>query len=232
MLLTTNQLIDCDQCRFKQISCLFLPLEEFEHIRKLSNQMKFKKGETIYKQGSKCTSLIFLHKGIVKFNYEYPNGKNFTTTIVKGPKLLGGANLFFQDTCIFSVIAVEDCEICHLDAFAFKNAVITNGAYFVAMAEQTLNMFYNSIFNFISLAHNQVFGRIADVLIYLWENVYKDGDYAFNLSRKELAEFAACSHENMINTLSKLNKEGIIELKGKEIIIRDLEKLYTISKNG
>ncbi|BDX36982.1 hypothetical protein CYCD_03370 [Tenuifilaceae bacterium CYCD] len=77
-----------------------------------------------------------------------------------------------------------------------------------------------------------MYGRIADVLIYLWENIYSDGEYSFNLTRKEISEFAACSHENVINTLSKLNKEGVIALNGRNIEIVDIEKLREISKIG
>jgi CRP-like cAMP-binding protein len=82
------------------------------------------------------------------------------------------------------------------------------------------------------MAHNQVNGRIADILIYLWKDVYHKNPEEFVITRKELAEFAACSHENVITTLSKFNKEGIITLEGKKIIVNDLEKLIEISKKG
>jgi len=36
----------------------------------------------------------------------------------------------------------------------------------------------------------------------------------------------------VISVLSKYNKEGLISFEGKKIIIRDLEKLKEISKNG
>jgi CRP-like cAMP-binding protein len=209
-----------------------MPEDDFELIRRTSNQMKFRKGETIYKQGAKSDSLIFLHKGIIKFNYQTDDSRNFITTIVKGPKLLGGANLFFKETNIFSVLAIEDCDVCFIDNRALRSVAVKHGSYILAMCEQTLNMFQASIFNFISLAHKHVYGRIADILIYLWENVYKDGEYEFNLSRKEISEFAACSHENVISTLSKLKKENVIGLEGKKIIVKDLKKLYEISKNG
>jgi CRP/FNR family transcriptional regulator, polysaccharide utilization system transcription regulator len=107
-----------------------------------------------------------------------------------------------------------------------------NPSYILSMCENTLNMFQHSIFNFISLAHNQVNGRIANVLLYLWEHVYRDSGFDFTLSRKELAQFAACSHENVITTLSKFNKEGFIELEGKKIIIKDMAGLSEISKRG
>jgi len=206
--------------------------DEFEIIRKESVQLKFSKGEVVYKQGGKAQSLMFLHSGIVKFCYEYETGQNYIMTVVGGPKLLGGANLFFRETNIFSITAIEDCEICLIDLGAFVKVAMGNPSYILSMCENTLNMFQHSIFNFISLAHNQANGRIANVLLYLWEHVYRDSGFDFTLSRKELAQFAACSHENVITTLSKFNKEGLLELEGKKIIIKDMAGLSEISKRG
>jgi CRP-like cAMP-binding protein len=62
--------------------------------------------------------------------------------------------------------------------------------------------------------------------------VYKDSGYDFTISRKEIAEFAACSHENVITTLSRFKKDGIIDLEGKKIIIKNFEGLTEISKKG
>lgn len=225
-------LFDCNSCLFRTLSCQYISTDEFELIRRTSTQLHFTKGETILRQDTKSSHLIFLHKGIVKFNYQNDQGKNFIMTIVKGPKLLGGANLFFKDTNIFSIVAVEDCDLCLIDARAFRTVLTKHGNYVLSLFERSIEMFQASIFNFISLAHKQVNGRIADVLIYLWENVYKNSSYDMTLSRKELAEFAACSHENVITTLSKLNKEGILKLDGKKIEVIELQKLHEISKRG
>lgn len=232
MIEDDSRLFDCNCCVFKTISCHYLSEDEFEIIRQLSVQLHFEKGETIVKQGSKSTHLIFLHKGILKFTYQNQSGKNFIMTVVAGPKLLGGANLFFKNTNIFSLVAIEKCDICLIDENAFKNTLINHGNYLLTLFEKTIEMFQSSIFNFISLAHQQVNGRIADILIYLSEEVYKNQEYEFTLSRKEISEFAACSHENVITTLSRLNKEGTITLVGKKIIINDLNKLKEISKRG
>jgi len=225
-------LFDCNSCLFRTLSCQYITGDEFELIRRTSTQLHFTKGETILRQDTKSSHLIFLHKGIVKFNYQNDQGKNFIMTIVKGPKLLGGANLFFKDTNIFSIVAVEDCDLCLIDGRAFRNVLVKHGNYMLSMFERSVEMFQASIFNFISLAHKQVNGRIADILIYLWDNVYKNSPYDMTLSRKELAEFAACSHENVITTLSKLNKEGVVKLDGKKIEILDIAKLHEISKRG
>jgi CRP/FNR family transcriptional regulator len=209
-----------------------MPANDFELIRRTSVQLHFEKGETILKQGATSHHLIFLHKGIVKFSYQYSSGKNYIMTIVSGPKLLGAANLFFKETNIFSLVAMESCDICLIDSKAMRNIALKHSDFILAMCERTMEMFQASIFNFISMAHNQVNGRIADILLYLWNDVYHKDPEEFVITRKELAEFAACSHENVITTLSKFNKEGIITLEGKKIIVNDLEKLNEISKKG
>lgn len=225
-------LFDCNKCVFRNLSCRFVPEEDFEKLRRTSIQLKFTKGEVIYKQGGRAQSFLFLHKGIVKFGYEYETGENYTMTVVRGPKLLGAANLFFKETNIFSVIALEDCEICLIDLQEFVKIASSNTDYIMAMCENTLNMFQHSIFNFISLAHNHVNGRMANILIYLWDHVYKGSGFDFTISRKELAHFAACSHENVINTLSRFHKDGLINLVGKKIIIIDYKGLTEIGKKG
>lgn len=229
---STRNLYDCQQCIFRLFSTRHMPPEDFELVRRTSVQLHFEKGETILKQGASAHQLVFLHTGIVKFSYQVETGKNFIMTIVSGPKLLGGANLFFKETNIFSLVAMERCEVCLIDSKAIRSVAMKHAPYVFALCEMTTEMFQHAIFNFISIAHKQVNGRIADILIYLWEHIYKSRPDDFNLTRKELAEFAACSHENLINTLSRFNKEGIISLEGRKIVINDFNKLIEISKRG
>ena len=226
------KLFDCNNCAFKKFSCQYVDPEEFELIRRTSLRILFRKGETIIKQGSRATHLAFLHKGIVKFNYENELGKNLILEIVSGPKLLGGTNLFFKETNLFSLVAVEQSEVCLIDAKALKRILLNNAKYSMLLFERSVELFKDSLFNYISLANKQVHGRIADILIYLWEQIYNNSDYEFTIMRREIAEFAACSPENVITTLSKLRKEGIINLTRKAIIIKDFDKLRAISKNG
>lgn len=90
----------------------------------------------------------------------------------------------------------------------------------------------SSILNFISLAHKQVNGRIADILLYLSKNVYEDKLFTLTLSRQELAEFAGCSKENVIHTLRNFDTDGIIKVSGKNIEIINFERLQKVSKSG
>lgn len=223
---------DCNQCTFRELSCRHIAPEEFELVRRTSQQLLYKKGETILKQGAKASNLVYLHKGIVKFSFENEGGKSVILTIVTGPILLGGANLFFKETNLFSLIALEECEACLIDSKAMKKLLMNSGKYAIMMFEESTEMFKSAIFNFISLAHKQVHGRIADIILYLASQVYKSNKFTISFTKKEISEFAACSHENVITTLSKMSKEGIISFEGKVLEIKDLKKLIEISKHG
>jgi CRP/FNR family transcriptional regulator len=100
------------------------------------------------------------------------------------------------------------------------------------MFQVASEMFKKSVMNFISLAHKQKEGRIADIILYLADEVYHDSSFYLSLTRKEIAEFAGCSTENVIMTLSKWQNEGIIAIDGKLFEIKDMEKLKYLSKIG
>ena len=217
---------------FRRLSLQFISTKDFEKLEKTSVKLNFKKGETILKQGALPTHIVYLEKGIVKFNYENESNKNLILTIVSAPKILGGANLFYKDNNLFSFIAVEDCEVIMIDAKVIQDVLMDNSKFAMMMYQVASEMFKKSVLNFISLAHKQKEGRIADVFLYLSDEVYHSTSFLLSLTRKEIAEYAGCSTENVIMTLSKWQNEKIVILEGKTIGIKDIERLKHISKIG
>jgi len=75
-------------------------------------------------------------------------------------------------------------------------------------------------------------GRIADTLLYI------DGLKAANpeifqlLSRKDMADFAGISTESAVKLLKSFEKDGLIELHEKDIVIINPKELLEISKKG
>jgi CRP-like cAMP-binding protein len=223
---------DCNNCLFKVISCQYLRTEEFNELQLRSRRLHFKKGEPIVIQGTAADHLVFLQYGIVKLSMESDTGKDLIFTISRAPSMIGGANAFNDGRYLFTVHAVEDCDVCFIDFHRLMEIAMTNTPFLMKLMEMVTGMYRNSIINFINLAHKQVNGRIAEILIYLSKSVYQKPNFHLSLTRKELSEFAGCSTENVIHTLSKFHKEGIIELCGKTIAILDFERLERIGKVG
>jgi len=227
-----SPIFNCNECPFQWFVSSYVSKEEFERLHKTSIQVKYAKGEHIVKQGTISQHLVFLSKGRVKFNYETENGNNVILAIASSPGLLGGINLVNVDKFMFSIVAIEETEACLISTDILKELMNSNNQLTYKMVEFVSTIFKDSIFNFINLAHKQVNGRIADILLYLSRSVYKSMSFTLTLTRKELSEFANCSPENVIHTLSRFNKEGIIKLNNKSVEIVDLKKLENISKFG
>ncbi|MCX6232272.1 MAG: Crp/Fnr family transcriptional regulator [Bacteroidetes bacterium] len=232
MIEKDENILSSEKNLLKIISSQYINEEDFEKLYDSSVILQFKKGEVLLKQGMKTTHLVFLTTGMVKFNYHDNSGKNLILMVSKAPAILGGANIFYDGINIFSITAIEDCEGYLIDVEQLKTIALNNSNFAMKLLELVSGMFKDSVFNFISLAHKQVNGRIAEILLYLSRTIYESETFTLNLSRLEFAEFVGCSKENVINTLRKFHNDGIIEITGKHIVIKDTGKLNKISKVG
>ena len=210
----------------------YLKREDIDLIKEHSQKLIFNKGEVLIKQGSKSTHVVFLFKGIIKHTYQKENYKNMILTITSAPSLIGGANMFNNGKNIFSVIAVEDCEAFMIDINILKQLLMQNSQLALQLFDVVSEMSKDSILNFINLAHKHVNGKVADILLYLSESVYKSQKFTLSMTRRELSEFAGISEINFISTLKKFEKDGILNAKCKEIEIINKSQLELISKLG
>ena len=83
-----------------------------------------------------------------------------------------------------------------------------------------------------TLIYKQMNGRLAETLLYL-DGMRDQDDAIFQLlSRKDLAEFAGISTESTVKLLKSFEKDGLIELKEKDIRIVRYETVEEISRRG
>jgi CRP/FNR family transcriptional regulator len=223
--------IECQDCFFKTNLCKSLSRREFRQLFKLTKQRIFAKGEVIFQQDEPTEYLVFLTSGMTKLVYNN-HGKELIIAIEKPQTLLGLANLLNENLNFASIVAVEDSTGCVIDFEQFKRTMLKNKHFLFEVMGISTRMFRRSVLNFISIAHKQSNGRVADVLLFLSENIYNSRSFCLSLSRQELADFAGCSKEVVIRTLQNFCTEGIINISGKNVEILDGEQLSRISKIG
>ena len=66
--------------------------------------------------------------------------------------------------------------------------------------------------------------HIFILLLYNKFGVNNKGELNVHLTRKEIGELANATTETAIREISKLKKEGIINIKGKELILKKIDK--------
>jgi len=85
---------------------------------------------------------------------------------------------------------------------------------------------------FFCLTHRQSYGRLANLLLCLSERVFKSDQFELDLTRKELAELAGMSTENVIRILKKFQEDDLIILKGKNIELHNIDAMQRICDLG
>lgn len=234
MSVFTN-LSDCANC----VICdkrhpLFSTLndEELSLINSSRFEVAFKSGEILFKQGTPSTHLVCLTSGLVKLYVEGPNDKNLIIKIVTSTEVFGGPGAYVDQRHHYTARAIEDSTACFVDLGKFKDLIRTNSSF----AESFINgISRNTVFahdKLFSLSYKQMHGRLAEALLYLSTEVYRNNPFKMTLSRIDLAELTALSRESVIRILKEFKEEGIVEYNGDEnykLDIPRLEKLSLIS---
>ncbi|PLX01076.1 MAG: hypothetical protein C0594_14525 [Marinilabiliales bacterium] len=223
--------MDCIDCPYKSQCFEKLNKSELQYINSSKKQVNYRKGETIYKQGSFSSHIMFIVEGYAKKYVEGKGGNDYTLNILKPNEFIGLSSLFCtKEYCYCSVSALTNTTVCLIKKEDFKKLIAENNSF----AQEIIKWYCQNeeyIFKkFTSMNDKNTTGRLAEVLLYLSSKEYDDLDT--HISRKVLSEFAGISLESTIRILSELKKDKIIATDGKKIEILDLDKLKSISKNG
>ena len=221
----------CKVCQFQSPATKFLSNEEISKLSQNCSEIRLNKGDIIFKQGILSSNIVYLKKGVVKLHIEGPY-KEQTIKITKGPAYLGIPTSFDKKYNRYSATVVEGAEACYINIDTFKQFVQNNGKFayeiIVELCKNEINLFHKCI----SRAQKNARGRIADALIFFSEEIYEKDYFKLPMTRDELGNYVDTTRESVSRILAEFNNDGIIELKGKSVEIKNKEQLRLVSKTG
>ncbi len=205
---------------------------EIEEIRQHSNIVKYEKKEIIFRQNTRTSHITYVKSGLIKIYKESRNNKYIVLKIALENDFLGLLSTYAGDMHQYSASAIQFAEICFIDREVFNKILKTNGEF----ALKIINLLCNDgLFIFsrlMSQSHKQLPGRIADVILYFVEYIYKSSEFEFPLTRRELAEMAGTTKESFIRTLAEFKHDKIINLEGSKVSINSMNIVKTLSELG
>lgn len=193
--------------------------------------VKYKRHETICKQGKEVTHAIYLVSGTAKLYIEGLNNRNIILYIMKPQSYIGLLSFFETPKYSYSVQALEDSVICMIDLNFIKKLYIENHDFLIRLNRAFGQSVASIMQKIITLNQKNIRGRFADSLLYL-SDLHQSLTFNMMLTRRELGELSAISEENTVRLLSELKNEQIIEVQGKQISILDPKLLKKISEVG
>ncbi len=228
-LIETDQDFICDI----QAPCFqMLSEEEAALIRASKTQVVFRKGETLTKQGTFASYVLFIMSGLVKQYVEGDSIHNYNLQLVQPNEFLGLSAVFGEAIYPYSATALMETQVFLIEKEALRKVVQQNGMFAYTIIKRYCEQntrFYSVVRNLI---YKQMNGHMADALLYLSSDNFDGLEVTALLTRKEIADFAGISTESAVKILKIFEKEGIIALTDKTVSILHRDRLEEISKHG
>ncbi len=223
----------CEQCIVREFSSLkALNKEELSKIAECKTSKVIKKGEVIFEEGENVNGIFCIKDGVCKMTKLSPNGKDHIVKLVTKGELLGQRSMISDEPANLSAVALEDMEVCFIPKTEMLGFFDKNNQFSMSVMKTICGDLKSADEHMVNMAQKSVKERLADTLIYLHDSfgINSDGSLKLQLSRDELASMIGTATESCIRLLSDFKKLELIELVGKKIILRDINKLKKLSE--
>ena len=223
----------CEQCIAREFSSLkALSKDELLKISDCKTSLIVKKGDVIFEEGENVNGIYCIKDGICKLTKLSANGKDHIVKLVSKGELLGHRSMISDEPVNLSAVALEDMEVCFIPKTEVMGFFDKNNQFSMNVMRSICGDLKEADDHMVNLAQKTVKERLAETLLYLSDTFGKNEDNSLKvqLSRDELASMIGTATESCIRLLSDFKKLDLIELNGKKIILKDINKLKKMAE--
>jgi CRP/FNR family transcriptional regulator len=209
-----------------------LTTEELESLVKEKRHVHFNAGETILKQNTSASHVVCIKRGLAKIIAEGEGDKKLILRLVSAHSILTGGGIFIEEIRHFTVQAVTEIECCFIDSDKIFELVTKNSKFAFELLKLNNKQNVQILNNLVGITQKYMPGRVADLLLYLKNEIFQSNPFNTHLSRQELADMCGMTMESFIRILKEFKSSDIIAVDGTNFHILDEEALTRISKKG
>jgi CRP-like cAMP-binding protein len=222
---------DCRNCPFKTKATSMLSEMSLDQLTSNHLELKLKKGDSIIKQGTYSTNVIFLRTGLAKIHIAGPYNEQIVK-MVNAPSYLGLPTTFGSKINQYSVTAVSDAEVCFIDLEIFQSILDENKEFTRELIQVFCKNELESFRRCANRTQKLIRGNMADAILEFSDVIFKSDTFMLPLSQAEFANLVDTSRESVSRVLAEFDKDGIIKISGKQVEILDKKRLIQVSQNG
>lgn len=217
----------CKECT--NLNCLIKKHSSDENADSfLANRViiSCRKAQNIIIEGSHVQGLYFIYSGKVKVLNTGIHGREQILRLANKGEIVGIRGFSTHQYSPIGAVALEDTLICSFGLDVMKAMLLA----LPRLSYDLINLFAEELDRSETkvrmLAHMNVREKVVDALLYVNRKFgQKNGYLRIMLSRKEIADFAGTTEEQVIRVISALKKEELIVCDGKKLGIPNVEIL-------
>lgn len=219
----------CQTCAQKNASVFCKA--KVEYLSEITSQKvsnTFKKGQTIFNEGSYPFGVFCINSGKVKLTHLGDDGKEQIIRLLKGGDIIGYRALLSGERYSATAVALEDTHICFIPKELFIYILKNDAALTFEMMKLLADELHKTELKMTHLAQKPVRERLAEILLFIEETYgFEEDGITLNvrLSREEIANLVGTATESTIRLLSEFKRDNMVELDGKKIKIINQKKL-------
>lgn len=204
--------------------------EDFAHYQSVKQNLKFRKGETIFEDGGTPNGVYFLSKGTAKLSKQGVYGKEQILRFIKEGDLIGYRSLLCGEQFQAKAEAMTDVEATFLPSDVFLHLLEVGPRLSFVMLQKIAFELGESSNTVTFLAQKTVRERLAEILLLLEQKLGTDpeGFIKITLTREEIANLVGTATESAIRLISEFKQDGLIEADGRSLKILNREKLIKL----
>ncbi len=223
------QIPECESCEVR-VKSVFKDLhsKDLDKISLSKGCNIYKKGQTIFYEGTRPTGLYCINQGKIKLFKLGDEGREQIVRLAKEGDILGYRALISNEPYTATAESLDDACICFIPRSGFFELIQENHELSLKMMQVLSTDLRSAEHKITDLAQKPVRERLAEALLTLIETYGYETDEAtltVTLTREELANIVGTATETIIRLLSEFKKDNIISLGGRKIKILDHRKL-------
>lgn len=196
-----------------------------EYLTK-KHTIQCKKGQQFILEGAPVHGLYFVNKGKVKVAKTGFQGREQIVRFAKDGEIIGHRGFGAGESYQINAVAIEDTMLCNFSNELMKEMLhhAPNLTYdFMVFYADELNRSETKVKKFAQMTVRE---KVIDAILYIYRKFGQENDFlCIQLSRKEIADFAGTTDEQVIRVISALKKENLLRAAGKKIGIVDIDSL-------
>jgi CRP/FNR family transcriptional regulator len=202
---------------------------ELQALADASHVKRYSKGEIIFLEGDPCPGLYVVHSGAVKIFKVSPGGREQVLTIERAGNPVAELPVLDEGPYPASAMAVEDSTLLLIPRTDFHRLCRQHPDLALAVIRSLAGRFRRLVRLVEGLAFLEVGQRLARFLL---EKAAQEGrptseglQVPLGLTHQELAAQIGTVRELVSRTLARFQDQGILSIKGRTIILVDIERL-------
>jgi len=202
---------------------------ELAQVLKAGQQVAFKAGDALFRQGEVHEGIFILRSGRVRSFYVSPSGREITLANWTAGNFVGGPEIFGGGRHVWSGVAIEPGVAIRLPGPVVRRLMTANPNFAIGLIDGLAfkGKCYSALLQM--LGTRSVIERLASVLFNLAEHegapVAAGIEIADLPSHEELAAMVGATRQWVSAALRRFRKRGLMAVRGRRLLIQDMPAL-------